>query len=135
MQHNRKEFSVRRLQPINTLQANSPNLDSLSDHAAPAAELLAVLGNERRLVILGHLTEGEISVGELAVLVGLSKSALSQHLSKRRKHQLVSTRRHRQTVYYSCGFGISQKITQIFDVAVNLAAVSQAEKPRKSPAA
>ncbi|ESY68648.1 MULTISPECIES: metalloregulator ArsR/SmtB family transcription factor [Mesorhizobium] len=117
------------------MEANSPNLDRLSDHAAPAAELLAVLGNERRLVILGHLTEGEISVGELAVLVGLSKSALSQHLSKLRKHQLVSTRRHRQTVYYSCGFGISQKITQIFDVAVNLAAVSQAEKPRKSPAA
>lgn len=64
----------------------------------------------------------EILVGELAARVGLSKSALSQHLSKPRKYQLVSTRRHQQTIYYSCDLGIIQKITQITDGAAGLRA-------------
>lgn len=34
-------------------------------------------------------------------MVGLSQSALSQHLSKLRAQNLVSTRRDAQTIYYS----------------------------------
>lgn len=59
------------------------------------------MGNERRLVILCHLSEREHSVTELCRLVGLSQSALSQHLAKLRRDNLVKTRRSAQTVYYS----------------------------------
>ena len=59
------------------------------------------MGNERRFVILCHLTEREHSVTELCGLVGLSQSALSQHLAKLRRDNLVKTRRSAQTVFYS----------------------------------
>lgn len=134
MQHNREEFSIRRMHRANVLQANSLNPGRFISHAQPVAAFLSLLGNERRLLILSHLTEGEVSVGELAVRVGLSKSALSQHLSKLRKYKLVSTRRHRQTIYYSCDLGIIQKITQITDGAAGLAAVARTEK-RRGPSA
>jgi ArsR family transcriptional regulator len=68
--------------------------------AAQAAQLLRALGNERRLMILCQLTEGERSVGELQPLVGLSQSALSQHLAVLRDEGVVATRRDAQTIWY-----------------------------------
>ncbi|MEO3429070.1 metalloregulator ArsR/SmtB family transcription factor [Pelagibius sp. CAU 1746] len=66
-----------------------------------ASRLLRAMGNERRLIILCHLCDREHSVNELCRLVGLSQSALSQHLAKLRRDNLVKTRRSAQTVYYS----------------------------------
>jgi DNA-binding transcriptional ArsR family regulator len=43
---------------------------------------------------------GEVSVSDLANAVGLSQSALSQHLAKMREEGLLATRREAQTVYY-----------------------------------
>lgn len=72
------------------------------ENANGVAELLTLLGNGKRLAIIGHLLEGELSVGAIAKKVGLSQSALSQHLAKLRNTGLVATRRDRQTIYYSC---------------------------------
>lgn len=69
--------------------------------AGRASRLLKAMGNERRLAILCHLSEREHSVTELCRLVGLSQSALSQHLAKLRRDNLVTTRRAAQTVFYS----------------------------------
>lgn len=74
---------------------------ALEDKAEMASRLLKSLANERRLLILCHLIKGEKSVGELEKLVGLSQSALSQHLARLRKESLVSTRREAQTIFYS----------------------------------
>lgn len=65
-----------------------------------AAALLKAMGNERRLSILLYLSRGEKSVGELEDLVGLSQSALSQHLAVLRQERVVSTRRQAQTIFY-----------------------------------
>lgn len=59
------------------------------------------MGNEKRLLILLRLLEGEVPVGVLAKEVGLSQSALSQHLAKLRGQGLVSTRREAQVIFYS----------------------------------
>lgn len=72
----------------------------LDASAAQAARLLRTLGNERRLMILCRLADGERSVGELQPLVGLSQSALSQHLAVLRAEDVVATRREGQTVRY-----------------------------------
>jgi DNA-binding transcriptional ArsR family regulator len=69
--------------------------------AGRASRLLKAMGNERRLLILCHLSEREHSVTELCNLVALSQSALSQHLAKLRRDNLVKTRRSAQTVFYS----------------------------------
>ncbi len=74
----------------------------LFDNAETAAELLSLLGNEKRLAILGHLQQGEMSVGAIAAKISMSQSALSQHLAKLRKFDIVHTRRDRQMIYYSC---------------------------------
>lgn len=66
----------------------------------PAA-LLNAMANSKRLAILTILTQTEMAVGELADAVGLSQSALSQHLAKLRAEHLVSTRRESQTIFYS----------------------------------
>ena len=42
-----------------------------------------------------------MSVGELNERLGLSQSALSQHLAVLRRDELVATRKEAQTVYYS----------------------------------
>jgi ArsR family transcriptional regulator len=68
--------------------------------AREAAKLLRALGNERRLMILCQLGDGERSVGELQPLVGLSQSALSQHLAVLREEGVVATRREGQTIWY-----------------------------------
>lgn len=73
----------------------------MSDHCVAAAAFLSAAANPKRLLILRTLIEREVSVGELANHVGLSQSALSQHLSKLRGSHLVEGRREAQTIYYS----------------------------------
>lgn len=63
--------------------------------------MLRTLGNERRLMVLCLLIEhGELTVGALGECVGLSQSALSQHLAKMREEGLVEARREAQSAYY-----------------------------------
>lgn len=79
-------------------------LKALEKKVADAAHLLKLVGNEKRLLILCRLVEEkEMSVGALAEAVGLSQSALSQHLAMMRDDGLVRTRRDAQTIYYSIG--------------------------------
>jgi DNA-binding transcriptional ArsR family regulator len=75
--------------------------DALAARAAEAARLLKLVGNERRLRVLCRLAStGEATVGELARSVGLSQSALSQHLALMRADGLLGFRRDGQAVYY-----------------------------------
>lgn len=77
------------------------NMVSLDSSARRASALLKAMGNPHRLTILCHLIHSERSVGELERIVGLSQSALSQHLARLRRDRLVKTRRCAQTIYYS----------------------------------
>ncbi len=77
------------------------NIDQLEANAERAASLLKSMGSPRRLLILCQLVDGEKAVGELEKAVGLSQSALSQHLAVLRHKGYVSTRRSGQSIYYS----------------------------------
>ncbi len=77
------------------------DIELLQQNARRASALLKALSNEHRLLILCQLQSGEHSVGELERLVGLSQSALSQHLARLRRDRLVRTRRVAQTIFYS----------------------------------
>ncbi len=79
-------------------------------HAADASRVLKALANEKRLLLLCQLVEGECSVGELNARVDLSQSALSQHLAVLRDEGLVTTRREAQTIYYALAEGPAQRI-------------------------
>ena len=75
-------------------------LDRFEASAGEAAGLMRALSNEKRLMILCQLGDGELSVSQLLPLVGLSQSALSQHLAVLREEGLVSARREGQTISY-----------------------------------
>ncbi len=76
-------------------------LDLLAAQAAAAARMLKLLGNEHRLLILCFLAaKGEMKVGDLVDAVGLSQSALSQHLALLREDGLVAYRREAQVLHY-----------------------------------
>ena len=72
----------------------------LEKNAGKASDLLSALSNPRRLAVLCRLVDGELSVNALAGSIGLSQSAISQHLAKLREKGLVATRREGQTIYY-----------------------------------
>lgn len=77
------------------------DLAEFTARADEVAQLLKTLGNGRRLMIMCKLAEhGELNVGALAEDVGLSQSALSQHLARLRAEGLVASRRESQTIWY-----------------------------------
>lgn len=84
----------------------STRADAISRHAELkemteyACDLLKAMSNEWRLMILCHLSEGEKNVSELQELLGLSQSALSQHLAVLRRERIVRRRKEAQTVTY-----------------------------------
>lgn len=77
------------------------SLKGFEEKASEAATMLKELSNEKRLMILCKLLEhGELSVNALIGHVGLSQSALSQHLARMREEQIVGTRRDAQQIFY-----------------------------------
>ena len=80
---------------------NFSELAELHEMASHACDLLKAMSNEWRLMILCHLSEGEKNVSELQGLLGLSQSAVSQHLAILRRERIVRPRKQAQSVSYS----------------------------------
>jgi ArsR family transcriptional regulator, virulence genes transcriptional regulator len=102
-------------------------------NAESAASFLTLMGNEKRLLIMIYLADGEMSVGAIAEKVLLSQSALSQHLAKLRALDLVETRRDRQMIYYSCKSDAVRELLNTLDGIFGEGEPSQvAYRPRRS---
>jgi ArsR family transcriptional regulator, virulence genes transcriptional regulator len=90
------------------------DLKKLAKQAGDAAQLLKLLGNEKRLLILCFLAaRGEMTVGELVDVVKLSQSALSQHLARLRADGLVAFRRTSQTLHYRVTDKRAMRVLQV----------------------
>lgn len=76
------------------------DLNSMQAAADYASELLKVLANRHRLMILCMLMEGEKSVGQLVELLGVRNSTVSQNLATLRRCGLISGRRDGQMIWY-----------------------------------
>ena len=83
------------------MENNNIDARRMAAAAQRASELMKTLGHKDRLMVLCHLSSGEKSVGELASLLEIPQSPLSQHLARMRKERLVRTRREAQTIFYS----------------------------------
>jgi DNA-binding transcriptional ArsR family regulator len=77
------------------------DINAMEAQANKASSVLGALSNEKRLVILCQLVDGERSVNDLTELLGAPQSTISQHLGVLRREGLVQTRRDAQTLYYS----------------------------------
>jgi len=65
------------------------------------AEICKALANPIRIEILNLLKSGEKTVTELANLVGVNQTNLSQHLTILRSKKIVEAKRVGNNVYYS----------------------------------
>lgn len=77
------------------------DMEALYVNADKASTLLRTMSNRWRLLVLCNLAQAELSVHQLEEVIGLSQSALSQHLAILRRERLVKTRREAQSIYYS----------------------------------
>ncbi len=89
------------------------DLNQMAQSATRASALMKTLGHKDRLMILCHLAAGEKSVGQIAELLEIPQSPLSQHLSRMRKEGLVDTRREAQTIFYSLKSGEASRIVEV----------------------
>jgi ArsR family transcriptional regulator, virulence genes transcriptional regulator len=89
------------------------NTTKMQASAGEAEELLKALANRHRLMILCQLIDGERSVGELADLVSLRISTMSQHLALLRRDGLVSARRDGQTIWYAIASLPARKLLEM----------------------
>ena len=78
-------------------------LPDIESEQSKLTTVLRAISNARRIRILNELSNGkERSVSELeGVISTLSQSALSQHLARLRRANIVKTRRESQTIFYS----------------------------------
>jgi len=108
------------------------NLQDLESKADAAEALLKTVANRNRLVILCELLKGERSVSALQSAIGLSQSALSQHLARLREDDIVATRRESQTIYYSLA---SERVTRLIGLLYELfcAPGASSQNLRKKP--
>ena len=69
-------------------------------------QVLAALADDTRRNILMKLKEGKISSGELAEALGISPQALSYHLSKLKKADLIYETHYKNFIYYELNLSI-----------------------------
>lgn len=105
------------------------NIDAMRANAHKASALLGAMANEKRLMILCQLAEGERSVTELAELIGTRQSTVSQHLALLRKDRFVKARRDAQTFYYSLD---GEEARAVIDTLYSLYCAPQARKRKRA---
>lgn len=81
------------------------DLEEMQTAAARACDLMKVLANPDRLLILCHLSQQEMCVGDLQSGLGIVQPTLSQQLSVLRNAKLVVTRREGKNIFYALASG------------------------------
>lgn len=64
------------------------------------AEILSALADDNRRRVLETLKNGRISSGDLAAELGMTPQALSYHLAKLKKADLIYETRYKNFIYY-----------------------------------
>ncbi|MBF0671418.1 MULTISPECIES: metalloregulator ArsR/SmtB family transcription factor [unclassified Salinibacterium] len=78
------------------------------------AELFKAMGHPARIRVLEALSEGERTVGEIAGMVDLEMSTLSQQLAVLRRAGVVTTRRQGNSIHYALR---DERMSQLLAIA------------------
>lgn len=82
---------------VNKISAQMVSKDTLS----VMAETFNLLGDPTRLRVVQALSRGELCVCDLASMLGVGRTAISNHLRLLRTMRLVTYRREGKLAYYS----------------------------------
>ena len=69
-------------------------------------KILSALADDTRRAIILKLREGKINSGELAEYLGVSPQALSYHLSKLKKAELIYETKYKNYIYYELNLSV-----------------------------
>jgi DNA-binding transcriptional ArsR family regulator len=109
------------------------NIKQMLAAADDASNLLKALAHRHRLIIICQLIEKERSVGELAELLDIRVSTVSQHLALLRKDGLVTARRDGQTIWYSITSPQAREIVRTLYREYCAPAAARAPNGRRKP--
>ncbi len=73
------------------------------------SDTLSALGDETRRRILMELRKGKISSGDLAKTLDMSPQALSYHLAKLKKADLIYETRYKNFIYYELNLSVLEE--------------------------
>ena len=82
---------------VNKVKRRMPQDEDIYD----LSDFFKVLGDSTRMKIIWALDESEMCVCDIAVLLNMTKSAISHQLRSLRNANLVKFRKEGKTVYYS----------------------------------
>ena len=82
---------------VEKVKANAP----LNEDIEKLSKLFKVLGDNTRMRIITALKEEELCVCDLAVVLNMTKSAVSHQLKKLKDERQVKSRKEGKNVYYS----------------------------------
>lgn len=82
---------------VNKVKRRMPQDEDIYD----LSDFFKVLGDSTRMKIIWALDESEMCVCDIAVLLNMTKSAISHQLRSLRDANLVKFRKEGKTVYYS----------------------------------
>lgn len=99
------------------LELAFPDILAMRESASQACQMLKVLANEDRLIILCQLIQGEKNVGELESLLRIRQPTLSQQLTVLREEGLVRTERKGKYIFYSLA---SPEVVQIMQTLYSI---------------
>ncbi len=82
---------------VNKVKPNMPDMNTLYE----LSDFFKVMGDSTRIQLLWALEESEMCVGDLAVLLNMTKSAVSHQLKVLRTAKLVRAQKKGKNVYYA----------------------------------
>ncbi len=89
------------------------DVSAMRNAAEAASNLMKIMANSDRLLLLCQLSQHEKSVGELEELTGIKQPSLSQQLTVLRESSLVSTRRDGKNIFYSIANSSAMKVMHV----------------------
>lgn len=92
-------------------------MSDMFTNAEAATKLLKTIAHPHRMMILCLLLEGKKNVSELTETIGISQTAMSNHLSRLRSEHIVDfTRYHRSLVYELTSKDVEHMIGALYDI-------------------
>ena len=96
---------------VNKIKPNMPDLNLLYE----LSDFFKVMGDGTRIQLLWALEQSEMCVGDLAVLLNMTKSAVSHQLKVLRTAKLVRANKNGKNVYYALN---DSHVKDIFEKAL-----------------
>ncbi|MCF6342572.1 MAG: metalloregulator ArsR/SmtB family transcription factor [Bacteroidales bacterium] len=125
----KQNICIRALADVEQINACREEVAGLGENIKNLSGILNLAGNEVRFKILFLLNkERELCVCDLSDILGMSVSAISQHLRKLKDGKMVDVRKEGQTYYYFVKNDRFSLLASLFDIVRSKTEMLKAEQ-------